>query len=520
MVRGGIYSMQDFHFFRLVEYGNCIKDLQFPCRWSGASGLGYGEPLFNFYGQGSYLFGQVFRLVGFSNIASLKLLFIFSIIGSGITMFLLSKKIWNNNLAGLISAVIYMYAPYRALDVWVRGALPEAISFVIFPLLIYELELWIEKKNIEYVIFFSLLLALLISTHNLSFIIFLVFLLPYLVFKFFLNKSTNRTKLTLLVAFLTSLLLSSFYILPVIFESKFINLTQATTLGYFDFRAHFVTLKQIFFSRFWGYGASVWGEEDGMNLSIGLVQWIVPLIVLVSSFVRKTKNIKEIVLFFGIGVLGLFLTHNKSTFIWQLLPFMKYIQFPWRFLSVSLFSFSLVSGAIVSKNQKLNYLLVGLAVIFSIFLNYSYFREDIWYKVSDKDLTTGQKWEDQTRASIGDFWPNFGKKIPKEFAPKSYDNEILLIKRSNYYRYSVYSNINSTYVFPVTYFPGWVAYVNDKKTDVTPMGDYGLIGVNIPEGKNTVELKFTNTVVRYFGNILSLLSLVGVIVILIKNEKK
>lgn len=522
MLKPGIYSMQDFHYFRLVEYGKCLKDLQLPCRWSTGSALGFGEPLFVFYGQVSYFLGQIFRLFGFSNITSLKLLFITSIIGSGISMYFLSKRIWKSNFAGFVSALIFMYAPYRAVDVWVRGALPEALSFVIFPLLIYQLELWFEKKKEEYVIFFSLLLSLLICTHNLSFVMFLVFLAPYLIYKFKVKNIKKKEVFNLTLFIVLSFLLSAFYIFPVIFESKFVTL-HSTTTGYFDFKGHFLTLKQILFSRYWGYGASVFGTEDGLNLSVGLVQWLAPLLAIVVSLKSNKKNLRKIVLFTAIGWFCLFFTHNKSTFLWQIIPFMKYIQFPWRFLSIAIFSFSLASGGIIinqKKDNKINLILTGLIAILSVAFTFNYFKEDIWYKFTDSNLTSGKLWEDQTRASINDYWPVYGKKVPESYAPEAFGNQILIEKRSNYYKYNVYAENETFHYFPITYFPGWNAYINDKKVEIKPFGDFGLISLNVPPGKNMIEFKFSNTFVRRIGDLVSILSLVTIIILLIRNEKK
>src|SRR5258708_34907123 len=122
MLRPGIFSMQDFHYFRLLEFSKCVQDLQIPCRWAVDSGAGFGEPLFNFYGQFPYWAGEVFHLLTFSKIDSLKILFILSFVLSGIGMFFLSRKIWKNDLSALVSSIIYLYAPYRAVDVWVRAA--------------------------------------------------------------------------------------------------------------------------------------------------------------------------------------------------------------------------------------------------------------------------------------------------------------------------------------------------------------------------------------------------------------
>ena len=94
MLPEGIYSMQDFHLFRLFEYDLCIQRYEIPCRWAQDAGLGYGEPLFNFYGQFPYFVGEIFHLSGLSFIDSTKILFILSLLGSGIAMFYLSKNIW------------------------------------------------------------------------------------------------------------------------------------------------------------------------------------------------------------------------------------------------------------------------------------------------------------------------------------------------------------------------------------------------------------------------------------------
>ena len=61
MLKNGIYTMHDFHVFRQQQFDKCLRERYFPCRWSGDAGLGYGEPVFNFYGQFPYWVGQIFR---------------------------------------------------------------------------------------------------------------------------------------------------------------------------------------------------------------------------------------------------------------------------------------------------------------------------------------------------------------------------------------------------------------------------------------------------------------------------
>lgn len=452
MLKSGIYSMQDFHLFRLYEFDQCVQRMEIPCRWAQDAGLGYGEPLFNFYGQFSYAVGEIFHLAGGSLINSIKFSFILSLIGSAIAMYFLAKSLWKNEYSAVLSSLLYLYAPYRAVDVWVRGALPESFSFILFPLII----LAVEKKNLFY---FSLLTFILVITHNLSFVMFLPLLLLWIVYRKWFKG---------FIGLVIAGLLSAFYTLPVIFESKFVNL-GSTTVGYFDFRAHFITLKQIFLDLSWGYGGSTWGSGDGLNLSVGLVQWIIPVVTLILLLLaKKIKRSKEFLLLLASSFVYLLLTHNKTAFLWEALPFTAYLQFPWRFLGLAVFSFSLASGVLLNifKNKFFVAVVFILFIIYSTLFTVHHFRPDIWYKVNDSYFLEGSEWDRQRTASIGDFWPRFGHQIPDTPSDGTYIN----------------------------YFPGWVGA--DPKDGLIPSDN----------------VKFKDTPIRKVGNIVSLVSLLGIII--------
>lgn len=458
MLAPGMFSTQDFHIFRLVEFDKCIKSFQIPCRWSPDAGLGYGEPLFNFYGQFTYALGEIYHLLGGSFIDSIKFLFVLSLAGSGVAMFFLAKKIWKNNYSALVSGMVYLYAPYRSVDVWVRGALPEAFCFILFPLIILS----IEENSFGW---FTILMAILVLTHNLSLVMFMPIIIVWIIYRKFWKGIPGG---------IFSALISAFYILPVVFESKFIDL-QSTVSGYFDFHNHFVTSHELFVSNFWGYGASVWGPNDGLSLAIGYLQWIVPILIFaILVFKKEIFKYKEFLILLILGWLYIFLTHNKSTIIWEHLPFLSYIQFPWRFLEMVVFCFSLASGLITILFNKIKVWICILIYTLLIVLNAPFFRPDIWYKVGDSYYTTGTEWIRQRSASIGDFWPNFGHKIPDKPTDGKYIN----------------------------YFPGWISAIPEREGLIPRVGS-----------------KFSDTPVRRVGNIISLVSILGFAVFLITKNR-
>ncbi len=221
MLRFGVYTMHDFHLFRQFEFHKCIADFQIPCRWAPDSGFEYGEPLFNFYGQLSYVFGEPPHLAGLSILNSVKIAFIFSLVASAFSMFLLAKQLWGSNFAALISSILYVFAPYRAVDVWVRGALPEALAFVFFPLIFYFFNKYLDTEKIRDLLLFSLFTAGLVILHNLSFLMFLLPMGAWVIYSLTKNKKWYLLK-NLIMAAILAFLISSFYLLPVLFEGKLI----------------------------------------------------------------------------------------------------------------------------------------------------------------------------------------------------------------------------------------------------------------------------------------------------------
>lgn len=501
--------MQDFHLFRQFEFNKCARDLQLPCRWAPDAAFGYGEPLFNFYTQMPYLFGEIFHLLGFQIIDSVKIIFLLTIVLSGIGMYLLANQLWKNKSAAILSSVLYMYAPYRALDVWVRAALPEAMAFIIFPLIVYFANKFISNGGKNNLLVFSLLTALLVITHNLSLLMFALFLSIWILYSIIKEKKFNTLPL-FVGAGVLSAGISAFYLFPVIVESKFINLIQAT-IGYYDFRGHFAGLQQMLFSRFWGYGASLFGPDDDLGLSSGQIQWILPSIGLVLFWLFRKKEAKDLSVLVIIGWLALFLAHNKSTFIWEAITPLSYLQFPWRWLAVAAFSFALAGGGVVLLFRK-HVVVAGTLIFVAIVSNLTFFHEDIWYSISDKEQFSDKRWGEQQASALGDYWPVFAKAVPGSPAPQNalLDGEPIgeeLGKNTNSALYKLSLEQGSEVQFPIAYFPGWIAKVGNKSEKVYPSGDLGLATVRLPQGESQVTLNFVNTKVRIVGNLVSILSI-------------
>ena len=140
----------DLQVMRIFEMRKCIEDFQIPCRWVPDMGFGNGFPLFNYYGVFPYYIGAILSFA-FGFIGAAKSLFFIVLLMGGITMYLLGEKI-GGKWVGLTSGILYLFAPYRSLDAYVRGAISESFALAIIPLVFYfGLRLAKEKTSVNFV---------------------------------------------------------------------------------------------------------------------------------------------------------------------------------------------------------------------------------------------------------------------------------------------------------------------------------------------------------------------------------
>lgn len=530
--QSGYFNMHDdLQMMRQLEMEKCFKDLQIPCRWVPDMGFGYGFPLFNFYPPLPYLVGEVFRVLQFSFVDTAKLTFALTFVLSGLTMYLLSKEFFGK-WGGVISSVFYVWAPYHSVDVYVRGAMNESWALIWFPLILWTAYKLLSAK--ENVIKWQILLALswvgLLLSHNLMVMIFTpVFGVWCLVF-WLKNKNWNKF-FQILVSGLFALALAAFFTLPSILEQRYIHV-DTLTQGYYEYIAHFATIGQLLFSRFWGYGPSIWGPNDGMPFQIGQIHWVLSIVIItfilyglvVKREYKKLENWKLIVAFFFlVGWLSAFMAHQNSTFIWQSLKPLAFVQFPWRFLTLAIFSFSFISGSIVLFLKNLN-LPNSVKIAIPIFLtmlivvvNWNYFlpQHGKMGPLTDSEKFSGAAWDLQRTAGIFDYLPETAIQNPKD--PPNGLAEYFLgkgkISEEKYGTNWASFNIEGTDKMSeirinIYKFPNWKAYLDGHEIETTVPKDeaWGRMHIQIPSGNHKVYLKLVNTPLRNFANLTSVLA--------------
>ncbi len=526
----------DLQAFRVQQMVKCLKDFQIPCRWIPDMGYQYGYPQFNFYPPSVFYIGGLLNLIGIQVIDAVKILFILGFILSALTMFLFLKDLLGKWPA-FVGAMLYSIVPYKATEVYVRGSLSEFWAFVFFPLIFWSSLQLVKTGKIKYIAWLAFSVGLLLLTHNLMSFIFLpIFGVWVITLALVWRKWQELPKI--IIASLLGLGVAAFFTIPVIFENKYAHI-ETLTSGYFDYRQHFVDLKQLFLSNHFGYGSSYLGPNDDLSLSTGIVQWILGFlaVILVLFNFKKDKKITLITLILAISVLGvLFLMHQKSSFIWEKLPGLNLLQFPWRFLSDSTFLLSILDAIAIYKiNSFSKNLAIGVGVISIVtlfILHGFFFQPKSWLNISDQDKFSGESWEKQLTISIFDYLPIYAKFPPNKKAPEQPETLEGKVEFINYQKYSdsqtgeIKVEKNSTLRLPLFDFPGMEVTVDGEKVahwhDDCREQEYclGLITFMVNEGSHKIKAALKDTPVRLLSNIISIISISIVGILFFKKHEK
>lgn len=542
LLKPGYYNMHDdMQMIRQLELEKCLKDGQIPCRWTPDLGYGYGYPLFNFYPPMPYIVGQVYRTFGLSFVNSIKATAATQIILSALFMYILGTSVFGP-IGGFISSVFYTYAPYHALNIYVRGAMNEAWAAVFFPLVFYFSRRLIIDQKIKYLFGLSLSFAGILLSHNPMALTFVPFLFLWVLFwmfqshlfslkkiKFFeFAKSQISLIIKLIISGIFAASLTAFYTFPVLFETKYVQISTMFE-GYYHFSVHFATLFQIFISNFWGDGASVWGPNDDMSFMVGYFHWIIPVALLLFSSIFIFKNRKKIktidsrywlvILTVLMGFGAIFMTHNKSTFLWLLLPVIQKIQFPWRFLNHVAFllafsaaGFTLILEKIKSPNKEIVTIILCLSVLL---INITYFRPIHYGPITDSEKFSGKAWVNQVTSGIYDYLPKTAR-IAAQGPAKEYVDEITpsdslftltnTQSGSDWKFFKVNLNQESKITLAQLAFPNFLVTDNDKEIKYEIEPELGRVVITLSPGDHQIFVKFIDTPVRKISNYISLIA--------------
>ncbi|MGE4545471.1 MAG: hypothetical protein AB7D06_15335 [Pedobacter sp.] len=422
---------------------------------------------------------------------------------SGVTCYTLLKNYTQQKYAFFLS-LFYILAPFHLLvNFYQRFSYPEIWAFTWTPLIFY-FAIGVFHSQKKATIGLSISYALLLVTHIPTFLILTPLLLIYPI----TTNNYIRNLLYVSLSMLYGILLSSFYIFPMIFYQKYISLNKMWE-GTYSLYNHFLSF------------------EKGINNNYFLGLSLINLILLIICTIIKTPKNKDLSFWILSGCLSIFMMFEISSFIWQSIPLISKIQFPWRLNQITLIA-TIVSISIILNFR--NYTINKIAFVLKLFVIVilisqvaSVFIKLVPFKIQELSYKQITRVSRETKAKVG----------VVEYLPRWSSNETVLAihhrklnKLDNRFNISGVGQIrilkwlprdiemqgSSNHPFTVTinqfYLPLWKIRINNAKNYIEAIpGENGMIQVSVPPGNHIITLKLVEDVWEVSGKLVSLLAL-------------
>ncbi len=511
------------HIIRITAIKELLLNNIFPCLISPNHMMGFGYALNIFYGPITTYIPILFSFIFNSNIMGLKFYTLLTIILSGVTMYNFVNKISNKKLLAIISALIYISAPYKITNIYSRNAVGEYTSFIFIPLVfqgLYEILNSNRKKNILIIIG----AVGLILSHTITTIYVSVFALSYLLINY---KKINKILIKdILIDLIIIIAITAFYWIPIlehklsgnytIFNGEIMNTTGravfSTGLGFKDFLA------------------SEFGNQE-IVFSIGIVI-LFTLILTIFTF-KKLKDNSEYTIFLVFGLISLWMC--TKIFPWVLLPsFLTIVQFAWRLEGFFIFFISYVCACnIMAISEMLKdiknvlpttiiivIILCGTGITLRYFSDGNLSEEKIYENMlitSDKisPYQVNREYLPLNADQALDYIQNRENKVLILDGNATIENEV---KNDLNLSFTVSNVSNDTLELPYIYYHGYTIKLNDSKIKYTQSKN-GMIEINLTEN-GTVTVKYTGTAFEKAGYVISGVTLILCITYLIVKRRK
>jgi len=520
----------ELHVYRAAELGHTLRAGVLYSRWAPDLYLGYGYPIFNYYAPLSYYLANLFDLVpGVDIVTGVKAVFVLGFLLASLGSYWLGSDLFGR-AAGVVAAASFTFAPYVVLiDPHARGDLAEHFAICLLPMAFFTFRRLMAGTGRRGALPGSVLsLAALVTSHNLLGMIGVALLFLYWLWEVIGDAKWNRAGWGML-AFLLAGAITAFFWLPMIFELGAVELT-VTGPGHFDYREHFVSLGELLApSRILDLGATA----PRYRFNLGLAQWLMAAGVL-GALLRRPKRAE--LWYFFLAALGLaFLMTPMSRWVWEVVPAMAYLQFPWRLLGPANLMLAVCAAGsttlLAAKRWQGPALasVIGLTLLLALPVLYPPMWAPDFGGTTPEDII---RWELHGGAlgttSTGDFVPKGAARVrmrPVATLIDSYSGpgpvdkvnratvpdgaEVDIVEHGPLHdRLSVSTPHGFLLRLYTFYFPGWRAYVDGEEADIEVARPEGFITVWVPAGQHEVLVRFSDTPPRTAGWIISALGLV------------
>jgi hypothetical protein len=495
----------EFHLYSWLEVLTQWKRGIFYPRWAPLAHFGYGEPRFVFYPPASWTLGGLITKIFPWTIASAVYIWIVLLL-AGISMYMLGRK-WFNERDATFAAVLYAVNPYHLVIVYWRSAFAELLASCLVPMLV--LLVWkAAEGEWRSAVPLGLLMAAAWVT-NAPAAVMLHYSLALLIL--FLAWRRKSPKLLLLAAGAVALgaCVAAFYLLPAIYQQRWVEIANAVSAGSRP-SDNFLFVH------------TTDPDHDAFNRIISWVSVLEIAVILLMAGLGRLWREERHQLWKALAVWAVVcsvLMLPVSLLLWNVLPKLQFMQFPWRWLLCLSMVFTLFVTVGLSSWWHRG-VICALSIVV-IVLAWRYIQAPWWDTAADLR-------EMQDNVVTGAGYEGTDEYTPLGADPSAIDKDARKVTAvgpaltaidvlhwdAEFKTFTVQASAGEQVALRLFRYPAWQVSVNGREVETTAREGTGQMLVPVSSGMNQVEIRFARTWDRTTGGLISLFSAAGVILCL------
>jgi 6-pyruvoyl-tetrahydropterin synthase-like protein len=493
----GIPSGHDFEFHVnswMEVLSQWKQGILYP-RWAALAHYGFGEARFIFYPPASWMLGAAlgsvlpWKLVpGAYEWIALTL--------AGCSMFLLARRFLDRRDA-IFAAAFYAANPYHIVIVYWRSAFAELLAGALMPLLLLYI-LRSEHEGRKTILHLGLILAAAWLT-NVPSAVMLTYSLLLLVAIVAILRRSPQVLLIGAGALVLGLALAAFYIVPVVYEQKWVEIGQVLSPGVRpQDNFLFTQLNDADHNRF-----------NLLVSSVALAEITLTAVVCFLSRRWRTRGPLVWWSLTGWGAAAAFLMFSFSFPFYRILPELRFVQLPWRWLLCLNLALMLL---LIMAWRK--WLFRGLACVVMLAILVW-----VWHRVQppwwDNAADVAEMLDNQRTGSgyegTDEYVPNGADasetdKAARQVRFEGAGSSQIQIKQwtPELKSFTVAATLPGEVVLKLFNYPAWQAEVNGHPVQTGTIEVTGQMMIPVTPGENQVKIILSRTRDRLLGRYISL----------------
>jgi hypothetical protein len=501
----------EFHLYSWLEVlAQWKHGILYP-RWAALAHFAYGEPRFVFYPPASWTMGGTISSVFPWTIASPVYIWIVLVL-AGISMFLLARQ-WFDWRDAIFAAVLYAVNPYHLVIVYWRSAFAELLASCLLPLLV--LLVWKAATGDRHMVApLGILLAAAWLTNAPAAVMIHYSLALLMVFFSWKNRSPQPL-LIVAGAVVLGACLSAFYLLPAIYEQRWIEIANAVSAGSRP-SDNFLFIH------------TTDADHDAFNRIVSWLAVLEAIVILAAAIASKLWRGARREVWNALSVWALaccILMLPVSALLWKVLPKLQFMQFPWRWLLCMSMIFTLfVTIGLRRWWQRGAVCVLSLVVIV---VAWRYVQAPWWDTAADLR-------EMQDNMSTGMGYEGTDEYTPLGADPSAIDKDARKVTVAGPAHAAI--DVLSWDVESMTFtaqmsaadrvvlrhfrYPAWRVLVNGREVETTAREGTGQMLIPVSEGMNRVEVRFVRTWDRTAGGWISFVTAVSTLTLVLVSARR